>query len=91
MSECRVVELELDRRFSECLSKKTISSRYPVPLLRNRVLLAIKIGSCAWVPSSTVSGTGVLRSSYPFVPTGIGVMNLWKVNKNHRFGAVVCR
>lgn len=91
MSELRVAELEDGRRFGELSSKKTICSRFSMLLLRIPVLLAIKTGSYARGASSTVSGTGVLRSSYPFVPTGIGAMNLWKVNKNHRFGVVVCR
>lgn len=91
MSKRWLAELEAGRRFGELLSKNMIGSRIPVPLLRNRVLLATSTGSYRWGASSTVSGTGVLRSSYPFVPTGIGAMNLWKVNKNHRFGVVVCR
>lgn len=84
MSEPRMAGLEGGRRFGEYSSKKVTGSR-------NRALLAIDTGSCAGSWSSTVSGTGVLRSSYPFVPTGIGAIDLWKVNKNHRIRTVECR
>lgn len=40
MSKRWLAELEGGRRFGECSSKNTICSRIPVPLLRNRVLLA---------------------------------------------------
>lgn len=44
MSKPGIAELEGGRRFGECLSKKTIGSRYRALLLRNPVLLAWSSG-----------------------------------------------
>lgn len=87
-SEPGVAELEGGRRFGECLSKKTMGSRFPV-------LLAIGTGSdtvlLPCLPSSTLSDIGFYRLCHPSVPTGSDVRDLWKVNKNHRMRMVECR
>ena len=84
MSKLRIAELEGGRRFGECSSKKTIGSRYPV-------LLAPVPGSVLSVVGVPLSVSRFHRFYHPSVTTGIGALNLWKVNKNHRMRTVECR
>ena len=102
MSKRWLAELEGGRRFGECSSKKTLCSRNRVLLAIgsgfnaigsgfNAIgsgFNAIGTGSCA---ASTLSVSRFHRFYHPSVTTGIGALNLWKVNKNHRMRTVECR